>query len=220
MAREGSGTASSGRDERAETGLSGATGASGASGANGAARTGTSGSGETRASGAARTGTSGSGAAIMTDGSVKAAAATAPVAAAKPRLPRRWKPILLAVVGAAALIGGGVALVLGLRGRDDGTVSAEREKKTGGEEEEVPTFSIPEFEGGDVPENEASGVMRGANKLIADEEIVRERRFYGVAYSPYGLGDNRLCPPFDDVGKQVCLSSARGRWLFEDGLGF
>lgn len=184
MGRQGSWTASLCDEEREETDLSGATGTSGA----------------------AYTGSSESGLASMSDGSVKAAAAV-PAEAAKLSLPRRWKPILLAVVGAVAIIGGGVALVLGLRGRDDGKGSVGGEKRTDGKEEEVPTFSIPKFEGGDVPENEASGVMRGANKRIADEEIVRENRFYGVAYSPYGLGDNRLCPPFDNVGKQVCLSS-------------
>jgi exo-beta-1,3-glucanase (GH17 family) len=36
------------------------------------------------------------------------------------------------------------------------------------------------------------------------EPIARQNIFYGLSYSAYGLGDNRVCPPYDDVGG-ICL---------------
>jgi exo-beta-1,3-glucanase (GH17 family) len=34
---------------------------------------------------------------------------------------------------------------------------------------------------------------------------VRENRFYGLSYSPFGLGDNRVCPPFKEDASGMCL---------------
>jgi exo-beta-1,3-glucanase (GH17 family) len=42
------------------------------------------------------------------------------------------------------------------------------------------------------------------NFASRNDPIERQAIFYGLSYSPYGLGDNRVCPPFDDVGG-VCL---------------
>lgn len=62
------------------------------------------------------------------------------------------------------------------------------------------------FENEDKAANKDLAPMVGANKDILSEQVERENRFYGMSYSPFGLGDNRLCPPYDDTGFQCMLS--------------
>jgi exo-beta-1,3-glucanase (GH17 family) len=53
--------------------------------------------------------------------------------------------------------------------------------------------------GNDKPETSQSGELVADNSKDVDINSppdVRENRFYGLAYSPHGLGDNKVCPPF------------------------
>lgn len=59
--------------------------------------------------------------------------------------------------------------------------------------------------GGLSGETEETSAMVGANKDISRQKIVRENRFYGLSYSQFGLGDNRLCPPYNGDGYQCLL---------------
>jgi exo-beta-1,3-glucanase (GH17 family) len=67
--------------------------------------------------------------------------------------------------------------------------------------------SAGNMDNNDEAASEATGKMVGDNAGIKNETIKRVNRFYGMSYSPYGLGDNRLCPPFDSVGYQCLLSN-------------
>lgn len=58
----------------------------------------------------------------------------------------------------------------------------------------------------DEAETEESGRGRGANFHDRNKPINRDNRFYALSYSPFGLGDNLLCPPWKDVGG-LCLIS-------------
>lgn len=99
--------------------------------------------------------------------------------------------ILLLLLG-----GGGAGVFVLLRNRVDGGSEGEQEQD-----------AAKVFGDGSVGETEESSEMVGANSEIMSQKIVRENRFYGLSYSPFGLGDNKLCPPFDDVGKQCLLTN-------------
>lgn len=52
----------------------------------------------------------------------------------------------------------------------------------------------------DTAETEASGTSSASNFGERDDPVATQNRFYGMSYSPFGLGDNQLCPPYDEVG--------------------
>jgi hypothetical protein len=54
------------------------------------------------------------------------------------------------------------------------------------------------------PNSSVSHGSNATNYAARDLPITRVNRLYGLSYSPFGLGDNRVCPPFDDIG-QICL---------------
>jgi hypothetical protein len=55
------------------------------------------------------------------------------------------------------------------------------------------------------PVGESAATTRGqaANFADRDKPVKRFNRLYGLSYSPFGLGDNRVCKPYDNVGKKV-----------------
>jgi exo-beta-1,3-glucanase (GH17 family) len=57
-----------------------------------------------------------------------------------------------------------------------------------------------------VAESEETANSGAANFGDRDKPVERRNLFFGMNYSPYGLGDNRLCPPFNKVGGQCILA--------------
>lgn len=52
----------------------------------------------------------------------------------------------------------------------------------------------------DTAETEASGKSSASNFEDKDKPVTTQGRLFGMSYSPFGLGDNQLCPPYDAVG--------------------
>jgi exo-beta-1,3-glucanase (GH17 family) len=56
------------------------------------------------------------------------------------------------------------------------------------------------------PETKKSGESKASNFGDRDKPVKPVNRFYGMSYSPFGIGDNQLCPPWDEVGGLCILS--------------
>lgn len=55
-----------------------------------------------------------------------------------------------------------------------------------------------------VAEDEESAKSNAVNFKDKDKPVERKNLYYGLSYSPFGGGDNQLCPPFKDKGK-LCI---------------
>lgn len=105
---------------------------------------------------------------------------------------------------ALALVTGGTVAGAIFASRRKSAESAEGAEKTE-VDEYLERFQQRYGNGGISGETEETSEMVGANKNIATQKIVRENRFYGLSYSQFGLGDNRLCPPYNGDGYQCLL---------------
>lgn len=57
-----------------------------------------------------------------------------------------------------------------------------------------------------VAESEETGKSSAANYRDRNKPFETKARFYGLGYSPFGLGDNRLCRPYDKIGGMCILA--------------